>query len=147
MLKSKAHELVLHFYMLGGDQSMDTNKANAEALIRGSSFMPDGADDEGSTNNMTAPALAALIIEFFYTGPSALGVVFPKVFSPEVPEVTVSAIDEYAVTGTRQDQTFEYAGYSKIFASFYSMQLAINKDTKHVTKTKALRVEWACSTV
>jgi hypothetical protein len=56
-----------------------------------------------------------------------------------------AAFNEFAVTGTRQDRTFEYAGYSKIYANFYMMQLAINKDLKHTTKTKALRVEWASS--
>lgn len=56
-----------------------------------------------------------------------------------------AAIDEYVVTGTRQDRTFEYAGYSKIYANFYSMQVAINNDAKHAAKTKALRVEWAMS--
>ncbi|KAF8546813.1 hypothetical protein OG21DRAFT_1490799 [Imleria badia] len=102
---------------------------------------------------MAAPALAALIVAFFYTGSSALGITFPEVFSHEVPEVTVclaatalrAAIDKYVVTGTRQDQTFKYAGYSKIYANFYTMQLAIDKDTKHAAKTQALRVEWAAS--
>ena len=40
-------------------------------------------------NNMAAPVLAALVISFFYTGLSALGVLFPEVFSHEVPKVTV----------------------------------------------------------
>jgi hypothetical protein len=38
---------------------------------------------------MAAPALAALVVSFFYTGPSAVGVIFPEVFSREVPEVAV----------------------------------------------------------
>lgn len=38
---------------------------------------------------MAAPALAALVTEFFYTGPSALSTIFPEVFGREVPEVTV----------------------------------------------------------
>lgn len=38
---------------------------------------------------MAAPALAALVIGFFYTGASSLGVLFPEVFSGEVPIVTV----------------------------------------------------------
>jgi hypothetical protein len=49
------------------------------------------------------------------------------------------------MTGIRQDRTFEYTGYSKIYASFYSMQLTIDKNQKHAVKTKALRVEWAAS--
>ena len=44
---------------------------------------------QGSTNNFAAPALAALVCEFFYTGPAALGPVFPEVFGHEVLKVTV----------------------------------------------------------
>lgn len=45
-LKAKARELVPRFYSLGDDQSPDTNKESADALIRGSAFTRDGVDDE-----------------------------------------------------------------------------------------------------
>jgi predicted membrane protein len=38
---------------------------------------------------MASPALSALVITFFYTSPSALGVLFPEIFSHEVPIVSV----------------------------------------------------------
>ena len=41
---------------------------------------------QGTTRNMAAPPLAGLIMEFFYTGPSALGSLFPEVFAHEVPK-------------------------------------------------------------
>jgi len=44
---------------------------------------------QGSTNNFAAPVLAALVCKFFYTGPAALGPVFPEVFEHEVPKVAV----------------------------------------------------------
>jgi len=44
---------------------------------------------QGSTNNFAAPALAALVCEFFYTGPAALGPAFPEVFGHKIPKVTV----------------------------------------------------------
>ena len=44
---------------------------------------------QGSTNNFAAPALAAVVIEFFYTGPSALGPVFPEIFTHEAPRVAI----------------------------------------------------------
>ncbi|KAG6381469.1 hypothetical protein JVT61DRAFT_42 [Boletus reticuloceps] len=101
---------------------------------------------------MAARALATLINIFLYSGPTALGAIFPKVFSCEVPQVAVclaailrAAIDEYVMTGTHQDQTFEYVGYSKIYTNFHMMQLTINKDLKHAAKPKALKVEWAAS--
>jgi len=39
--------------------------------------------------NMASPALAGLIVDFFYTGPSALGNLFPEVFAQEVPKSIV----------------------------------------------------------
>ena len=44
---------------------------------------------QGMTRNMAAPPLAGLIMEFFYTGPSALGNLFPEVFAWEVPKPVV----------------------------------------------------------
>lgn len=38
---------------------------------------------------MAAPALGALIVSFFYNGPSSLAVAFPDVFAGEVPQVAV----------------------------------------------------------
>lgn len=38
---------------------------------------------------MAAPILSTLVVTFFYTGPSALSVVFPEVFGHEVPAITV----------------------------------------------------------
>ncbi|KAG9317722.1 hypothetical protein JVU11DRAFT_1938 [Chiua virens] len=150
-LKSKAHELVPQFYSLGDRLTPAENKAKAQALIQGSTFTLDGVDEEGSTNNMAAPALGALIISFFYNGPSSLVVTFPNVFTAEVPEVAIclaatvlqAAIDKYVATGTCKDCKFEYQGYSKIYVQFHSMQFAINNNPKHATKTKALRVKWA----
>ncbi|KIM64571.1 hypothetical protein SCLCIDRAFT_23310 [Scleroderma citrinum Foug A] len=146
ILKSKARDIVLRFYKLGNQFSVEENLAIAQDLIKGSSFVRDGVDKEGSTNNFAAPALAALVVEFFYTGPSALGPVFPKVFGHEALKVAIclaatalrAAIDEYNVTGARQDCNFEYAGYSKVFNGFVNMQWIINSNAKHAAKTKAL---------
>ena len=38
---------------------------------------------------MASPALAGLVIEFFYTGTLALATLFPEVFSEEVPKSVV----------------------------------------------------------
>ena len=38
---------------------------------------------------MASPALAGLILEFFYTGNSALTSIFPEVFTQEVPKSVV----------------------------------------------------------
>ena len=44
---------------------------------------------QGTTWNMASPALAGHVVDFFYTGPSALCSLFPKVFAQEVPKPTV----------------------------------------------------------
>ena len=44
---------------------------------------------QGTTRNMASPALAGLVVDFFYTGPSALCSLFPEVFAQEVPKPTV----------------------------------------------------------
>ena len=42
------------------------------------------------TNNLAHPALSGLVIDFFYTGASSVGQLFPEVFGNEVPRVTVA---------------------------------------------------------
>ncbi|KIJ07459.1 hypothetical protein PAXINDRAFT_19355 [Paxillus involutus ATCC 200175] len=131
--------------------STEENLANAQQLICGAVYLRDGIDEDGSTRNMASPALAGLIIEFFYTGSSAVGVLFPEVFGREVPKATVAlagtalrgAIDEYATTGVRQDRHFEYTWYSKVFTHLMLMQAMIDTNPKHAAKTQALRIAWA----
>jgi len=38
---------------------------------------------------MVSPVLAGLIVDFFYTGPSALGNLYPEAFAQEVPKSIV----------------------------------------------------------
>lgn len=116
---------------------------------------------------MASPALAGLVIEFFYTGSSALGNIFPEAFAHEAPKAAVclaatavsislmlsgcspdilqlrAAIDEYAVTGIRQDRQFEYTTYSKVFMQLMAMQLKIDGNPKHAALTRKLRTSWA----
>lgn len=44
---------------------------------------------QGTTRNMASLALAGLVTDFFYAGPSALGKLFPEVFAQEVPKPVV----------------------------------------------------------
>ncbi|KAI5994996.1 hypothetical protein EDD15DRAFT_2365894 [Pisolithus albus] len=126
------------------------NQSQSQALIKGTMFLRDGVDNEGSTNNMAHPALAALVSDFFYSS-SSIGAVFPEVFSREVPRVAVclaatalrAALDEYTQTRIRQDRPFEYGTYSNIFAGFLDMQHQIDQHPRHAAKTRELRVAWA----
>jgi hypothetical protein len=54
-----------------------------------------------------------------------------------------AGIDEYMITGVRQDRQFEYAVYSKIFKQFMNMQAQIDGNAKHATMTRELRRSWA----
>ncbi|KAF9232778.1 hypothetical protein BU15DRAFT_80857 [Melanogaster broomeanus] len=137
-LKGKAHEVVTWLYNIGKHHTAAENQAEAETLIKGAVFLRDGIDDEGSTNNMAHPALATLVMEFFY-GPASLGTVFPEVFSREL----CAALDEYIQTSTRQDHPFEYSGYSKVFTGLLDLQQQIDTHEKHAARTKLLRVAWA----
>jgi hypothetical protein len=117
------------------------------------------------------PRTWCLIVSFFYNGPSSLAVMFPDVFAGEVPPVAVCLAatvvpNFHGVTClltnddcdsckpplmnvvqqiSGKDQKFEYQGYSKIYAQFYSMQLMINKDLKHAVKTQVVRIGWVNS--
>lgn len=69
-------------------------------------FLRDGLDEEvsiaarfddtdtkhlqGRTNNLAHPALAGLVIDFFYGGDKSVGRQFPEVFDTEVPRVAVA---------------------------------------------------------
>ena len=45
---------------------------------------------QGHTNNLVHPALSGLIIDFFYSGTSSVGQLFPEVFTAEVPRIAVA---------------------------------------------------------
>ncbi|KIK20321.1 hypothetical protein PISMIDRAFT_105988 [Pisolithus microcarpus 441] len=149
-LKAKAREYVVQHYLLGSNRPAEENLANAQELIRGAKFVRDGVED-GTTRNMASPALAGLVVDFFYATLSALGNLFPEVFVQEVPKPVIclvatavsSAIDEYAITGIRQDHQFESSTYSKVFVQLMAMQTKIDGNRKHAAMTRALRVSWA----
>ncbi|KIK22800.1 hypothetical protein PISMIDRAFT_11368 [Pisolithus microcarpus 441] len=146
-LKAKACEYVVWHYLLGGNRLAEENLANAQELIWGVKFVRDGVED-GTTRNMASPALAGLVIDFFYATLSALGNLFLEVFAREVPKPVVclaatalrAAIDEYAIMGIRQDHQFESSTYSKVFMQLMAMQTKIDGNRKHAAMTRALRV-------
>ncbi|KAI5984137.1 hypothetical protein EDD15DRAFT_2375503 [Pisolithus albus] len=152
-LKAKARKYVMRHYWLGGDRLAKENLANAQELIRGAKFVRDGTKEDGTTRNMASPALAGLILDFFHTGPSALGSLFPEVFAWEVPKpvmclaatVLHATIDEYAIMGIWKDCQFESSAYLKVFMQLMAMQAKIDGNHKHAMMTRALRIGWATS--
>ncbi|KAI6023462.1 hypothetical protein EDC04DRAFT_2606622 [Pisolithus marmoratus] len=103
---------ILH-YLLGGNRPAEENLANAQELIWGAKF--------GTTRNMASPALAGLVIDFFYATPSALGHLFPEVFAWEVPKSVVCLAATVLM----------------------AMQAKIDCNHKHAAMTQALRMSWA----
>ena len=107
-LKAKAREWVTWHYPLGGNRSAKENLSHMQELVRGAMFVRDGTEEDvrsphsvpfspniylqGMTRNMASPALAGLVTEFFYTGPSALVTLFPEVFAREVPKSVVCLV-------------------------------------------------------
>ncbi|KAI5980580.1 hypothetical protein EDC04DRAFT_2618319 [Pisolithus marmoratus] len=90
----------------------------------------------GTMCNMASPALAGLIIDFFYATPSALGNLFLEVFAQEVPKPVVCL----AVTALQAaiDDT-----HSKVFVQLMAMQTKIDGNHKHAAMTQMLRIGWA----
>ncbi|KAI6028250.1 hypothetical protein EDC04DRAFT_2899001 [Pisolithus marmoratus] len=91
-LRKKAHTYVTQCYKWDPENCHEVNLGIVKDLLgdRGA-FLRDGIDENGYTNNLTHPALAGLIVDFFYTSSSlSLGKLFPEVFSAEVPRVAVA---------------------------------------------------------
>ncbi|KAI6010029.1 hypothetical protein PISMIDRAFT_115730, partial [Pisolithus microcarpus 441] len=120
----------------------EENLANAQELIWGVKFMRDGVED-GTTRNMVSPALAGLIVDFFLCYTICPWQSFPKPVICLVAMALQAAIDEYAITGIRQDRQFESSTYSKVFVQLMAMQTKIDGNRKHAAMTRALRVSWA----
>ena len=106
-LRKKARVYVSQRYKWDPDNHREVNIAIANDLLgdRGA-FLRDGVDGQvsrvcalscvcliyvqGHTNNLAHPALSGLIIDFFYTGVTSVGQLFPEVFGAEVPRVTIA---------------------------------------------------------
>ncbi|KAI5988017.1 hypothetical protein EDD15DRAFT_2371715 [Pisolithus albus] len=82
-LRKKACIYVTQRYKWDPENHHEVNSSIAKDLLgdRGV-FLRDGIDENGYTNNLAHPALAGLIIDFFYTSSSSsLGKLFLEVFS------------------------------------------------------------------
>ncbi|KAF8836645.1 hypothetical protein BDN67DRAFT_983788 [Paxillus ammoniavirescens] len=90
-LKKKACNYIAGWYQWDWQHCPNVNaQITKDLLENGDTFLKNGTDDKGHTNNLAHPALGGLIIDFFYTSPNALGTLFPKVFVNEVLRVTVA---------------------------------------------------------
>ncbi|KAI6127267.1 hypothetical protein F5141DRAFT_1210629 [Pisolithus sp. B1] len=114
-------------------------------LGNGSLFLKNGVDDEGHTNNLTHPALTGLIIDFFYSGSTLVGQLFPEVFSLEVPRVAVAIattaifiLDEIVLGVGKVN--FRVATYSPIYVEILRLMSKCDTSPIHQAKTRTLHI-------
>ncbi|KAI6102002.1 hypothetical protein EDD16DRAFT_1525738 [Pisolithus croceorrhizus] len=90
-LRKKACSFVAQCYQWDPKNCHEQNIEIARCLLgNGGLFLKNGVDDEHHTNNLTHPVLAGLIVDFFYSGSTSVGWLFPEVFSLEVPRVAMA---------------------------------------------------------
>ncbi|KAI5997056.1 hypothetical protein EDD15DRAFT_2194735 [Pisolithus albus] len=168
-LRKKARIYVTQRYKWDPENHREVNSSIAKDLLgdRGV-FLRDGIDENGYTNNLAHPALAGLIIDFFYTSSSSsLGKLFPEVFSAEVPRVAV-AIAATAVTlpwiststtarllfsklkvildemvSSQSEVNFRVSTYTPVYLEILGLMKKCDTSVIHAEKTKSLRINWA----
>ncbi|KAI5982361.1 hypothetical protein EDD15DRAFT_2377861 [Pisolithus albus] len=172
-LRKKARIYVTQCYKWDPENRREVNSSITKDLLgdRGV-FLRDGIDEntncQGYTNNLTHPALAGLIIDFFYTSSSSsLGKLFPEVFSAEVPRVAV-AIAATAVTppwiststtahllfsklkvildemvSSQSEVNFRVSTYTPVYLEILGLMKKCDTSVIHAEKTKSLRINWA----
>ncbi|KAF8124295.1 hypothetical protein EV363DRAFT_1454613 [Boletus edulis] len=149
-LRKKAHIFVTQWYQWDPQNRREQNIEIAKRLIgNGGLFLRDGSDAEGHANNLAHPALSGLIIEFFYTGPAAVGKLFSEVFVKEVPRVTVAlamtalkvVLDELA--SGQGEVNFRVPTYMPVYTEILGLMSKCDTSDIHCAKTKALWTQWA----
>ncbi|KAI6124967.1 hypothetical protein EV401DRAFT_2068549 [Pisolithus croceorrhizus] len=118
-------------------------------LGNGSLFLKNGVDDEGHANNLAHLALAGLIVDFFYSGSTLVGQLFPEVFSLEVPRVAVAiaatalkVILDKIVSGVGE-VNFRVTTYSPIYVEILRLMSKCDTSPIHQAKTQTLCIRWA----
>ncbi|KAL4067075.1 hypothetical protein V8B97DRAFT_2025361 [Scleroderma yunnanense] len=116
-------------------------------------ILRNGTDDEmcdGHTTNLAHHTLSSLVIDFFYTGPSSVVQLFPKVFKEEVLRVTVAisatalkiVLDKMALS-TKSEVSFRVTTYTPVYLEMLRLMKKCDMSLIHAVKIKLLQVEWA----
>ncbi|KAI6023095.1 hypothetical protein BKA83DRAFT_4125777 [Pisolithus microcarpus] len=141
-LRKKAHSFVAQCYQWDPENHCEQNIKIARHLLgNGSLFLKNGADDEGHANNLGHPVLTGLIIDFFYSGSTSVGQLFPEVFSLEVPRVAVAiatttlkvVLDEI-VSGIGE-VNFRVTTYSPVYVKIFGLMSKCDTSPIHQAKT------------
>ncbi|KAF8547178.1 hypothetical protein OG21DRAFT_1490440 [Imleria badia] len=149
-LRKKALTFVTQRYQWDPENRRDRNIQIAKNLLgNGGLFLKDGVDAEGHANNLAHPALSGLTIDFFYTGSSSVGKLFPEVFAGEVPRVTMAiattalkvVLDEVALGQGKVN--FRVNTYSPVYAEILGLMSKCDTNVIHRGKTSVLCKRWA----
>jgi len=123
-------------------------KAIEDLLFEGT-FLMNGVDDEGRTNNISHPALEVLCTSFFY-GKNGLASQFPNEFEGEVPEKAIvlaataleCCLHEWR-EGYMKARPFSAALYSRTYKSIINLIKKLKTNAYHAQKFQECREEWA----
>ncbi|KAF8547507.1 hypothetical protein OG21DRAFT_1527113 [Imleria badia] len=136
-LKKKARTFMCEHYQWDPQNCCSVNADLTKTLLERGVFLKHGQDEEGHTNNLAHPALAGLVVNFFYTGPSSVGILFPEVFGNEIKLV----LDK--VTAEGKEVIFKCNIYTNVYIGILGLMVKCDMTPIHQAKTKALRIQWA----
>ncbi|KAI9569836.1 hypothetical protein HD554DRAFT_2170836 [Boletus coccyginus] len=139
-LRKRARVFVTQRYQWDPENRHDANQQIACSCWNG---------QQGKTNNLAHPALAGLVVDFFYNGDKTVGKLFPEVFREQVPRVAVAiaatalkvVLDEFA--SSQGEVNFKVATYSPVYLEMLGLMKKCDTVPVHAMKTKALRCKWA----
>ncbi|KAJ7735200.1 hypothetical protein B0H16DRAFT_1765418 [Mycena metata] len=158
--RDEARKMVTHVYKIlptvddfngdgfGQAEYADKVKDNVEKLLDDYTFLKNGLDNEGHTNNLMAPAICELTYRLVHAGQDSVAKALPhrfKIYTGELIAAMIVflhvAIEEYA-TGEFRGIRFTEPKYGKVYEdALHSIaHLKGARDQRHWEKTRA---EWA----
>ncbi|KAF8952216.1 hypothetical protein BDZ97DRAFT_1931132 [Flammula alnicola] len=158
-LKTMGRDYVIRYYRQELDPVIEGNqeqeqveiKANVRHLLDGCSYLKNGFDDNGRTNNFAHPCIKALCINFFYKGEDSLAHHFPEDFKDAIPGRCIilvmtciaNCINEYKDFGSLQKIKFTKAQWQPTVNALAKFVNQIKADEYHGQKFRANRLAWA----
>ncbi|KAI6032440.1 hypothetical protein EDC04DRAFT_2898154 [Pisolithus marmoratus] len=145
-LRKKAHIYVTQYYKWNPENHHEVNSGIVKDLFGDcGAFLRDGIDENGYMNNLAHPALAGLIVDFFYTSSSSsLSKPFPEVFSAEVPRVavaiaaTVLKVILNEMVSLQNEVNFRVGTYTPVYLEILGLMKKCDTSVIHAKKTKSL---------
>ncbi|KAJ7021903.1 hypothetical protein C8F04DRAFT_1189504 [Mycena alexandri] len=134
----------------GQAEFADKMKDNIEKLLNDHSFLKDGVDDKGRTNNMMHPAISELIFRIVHKSEDCLATALPERFGIYTGEL-VAAMSLFLKVGIQEYATGRFVKIrftGENFAKMYKVALRSvakmkgDRDQHHWEKTRAKWAQW-----